>query len=62
MKEMLIEISYDKPEYVAELYTTLATYFERVNNSEEQISALNKVIDSSAYGIGSNDLLGYLRS
>ena len=32
---MLIEISYDKPEYVAELYTTVANYYEKINNPEE---------------------------
>jgi hypothetical protein len=32
---MLIEISYDKLEYVAELYSTLASYLEKINNPEE---------------------------
>ena len=32
---MMIEIAYDKPEYVAELYSNLASYHERVSNPEE---------------------------
>jgi hypothetical protein len=32
---MLIEISYDKPDYVAELYNALANLYEKVNNAEE---------------------------
>jgi hypothetical protein len=49
---MMIEISYDKPEYVAELYSNLANYQEKVSNSEEQIIALNRVrtIYSDIYG------------
>ncbi len=49
---MLIEISYDKPDYVAELYNALANLYEKVNNAEEQISTLTKVrtIYSDLYG------------
>ena len=32
---MLIDISYDKPDYVADLYSTLASYLEKVNNTGE---------------------------
>jgi hypothetical protein len=32
---MLIEISYDKPDYVAELYNALANLYEKVNNADE---------------------------
>ena len=49
---MLIEISYDKPDYVAELYNELENIYEKVNNEEEQISTLTKVrtIYSDLYG------------
>lgn len=33
--EMLIDISYDKPDYVADLYSTLASYLEKMSNSAE---------------------------
>lgn len=52
---MLIEISYDKPDYVAELYTTLAGYHEKMNNPEEQISALTKVRTIYSDLFGTND-------
>lgn len=32
---MLIDISYDKPDYVADLYSTLASYLEKMSNSAE---------------------------
>ncbi len=30
---MLVEINYDKPDYVAELYNTLAGYYDKVEGS-----------------------------
>lgn len=40
---ILIDINYDKPEYVAELYNTLAGYQEKVDDKEGLISSLIKV-------------------
>ena len=36
-------MNYDKAEFVAELYLTLASYQEKLGDKEEQISSLNKV-------------------
>lgn len=40
---MLIEINYDKPEFVAELYSTLADYYEKTADHENHIANLQKV-------------------
>ena len=40
---MLIELSFDKPEYVAELYSTLGSYQEKNKDNENYIDSLNKV-------------------
>ncbi len=41
---MLIELSFDKPEYVAELYTQLGSYQEKNNDTEGYIDSLGKVL------------------
>ena len=38
-----MEESYPKPEEVAELYSTLSGYFEKINNSESALTCIQKV-------------------
>lgn len=41
--ELLIELNYKKPEFVAELYQTLGTYQDKMGNSESYLASLQKV-------------------
>ncbi|KAL4465298.1 hypothetical protein ABPG74_002012 [Tetrahymena malaccensis] len=41
--EVLIEIEYNRPEYVAELYQTLSTYQEKDGKVSDQVESLQKV-------------------
>lgn len=40
---ILIDINFDKPEYVAELYNNLANYQEKTDDKEGVVSSLIKV-------------------
>lgn len=40
---ILVEESYPKPEEVAELYSTLSGYFEKINNPESALTCIQKV-------------------
>jgi len=51
----LIEINFDKPEYVAELYNTLASYQEKVDDKEGLIASLVKVRNIYQELYGTND-------
>ena len=40
---ILIDINFDKPEYVAELYNNMANYQEKTDDKEGVVSSLIKV-------------------
>lgn len=40
---MLIEMAYDKPQYVAELYNQLGSYQQKINDVDGYIESLSKV-------------------
>ena len=42
---ILIDINFDKPEYVAELYNNLANYQEKTDDKEGVVSSLIKVLN-----------------
>ena len=43
MEDILIKINYPKPEDVAEMYSKLAEYFEKLGNPENTLACIQKV-------------------